>query len=286
MTLKPAQFYVDKCQTFDKPNTERLPETSKEFGGLDILFNQVTHLDTSEDQLVKIYQSIFMYQCLESTHFFVDLQPKALEHFKDERKDPQVFFIRLMFHFLLNILSNNHSITYSTPGTFKRGKYASAVFSAVAALLNHSCATNTGTVVQRDVQITVATRRIEIGEEICHIYQGHFADTSLEKRNNLMEKFFHFKCTCQACEENWPLYDELEDEFENEEYESLTSELQNVFDAADYQKALKVMHKKLKLICDNLQEPHKLFIKDRAAYLECLWQCYGNLLYQPKRKFL
>ena len=284
MALKPAQFFVDQCQQFDEPDTERLPVTKDDFAKLDVLFNSVRHLDTTVEQLVKIYQSIFMYQCLESTGYFSHLQPSALQYFKDERKDPRVFFINLLFHFLLNTLSNNHSLTYSTPGRFEKGKYASAIFSKVVAIINHSCATNTGIVVQRDLQVTVATKRIEIGEEICHIYQGHFADTPLEERNKLMQDFFHFTCKCQACVENWPLYDELDDKFDNEEYESLTAELQTAFDAADYQKALQVMHKKLKLVCDNLQEPHKLYIKDRAAYLECLWQCYGNLLYQPKRK--
>ena len=78
MAKKPAQFYVDKCQHFDKPDIERLPVESPEFESLDVLFNSVTHLDTTEGQLDKIYMCIFMYQCLESTGFFDGLNPKGI----------------------------------------------------------------------------------------------------------------------------------------------------------------------------------------------------------------
>ena len=186
----------------------------------------------------------------------------------------------------MNTYSNNHTVNATTPGTLERRAYATAIFTRVVTLLNHSCATNTGVVVQKDVQITVATKRIQIGEEVCHIYQGHFADTPIDKRKELMQKYFHFTCKCKACEENWPTFDKLEEDFENEEYKELTTQLQIAFEDADYQKALAVMQKKLSLICDHLQEPHKLYVRERAAYLECLSQCYGNLHYQPLNRLL
>ena len=50
-------------------------------------------------------------------------------------------------------------------------------------------------------------------------------------------------------------------------------------------KGLDIMTKRLTIISDNLQEPHQLFIQDRAAFIECLWQCYANKTYQTHSKF-
>ncbi len=53
----------------------------------------------------------------------------------------------------------------------------SALYPRVASLLNHSCDPNTAPVtLSRETgrplrQVSVAGRRIEEGEEICHIYQ-------------------------------------------------------------------------------------------------------------------
>ena len=77
MTLKNAQFYVEKCQYFDEPDIEKLPVTSDEFESLDVLFNSVTHLDTTQDQLVKIYMAVFMYQCLIFTEYFENINIKG-----------------------------------------------------------------------------------------------------------------------------------------------------------------------------------------------------------------
>ena len=118
--------------------------------------------------------------------------------------------------------------------------------------------------------------RIMPGEEICHIYQGHFADTSLEKRQKILQDFFHFKCTCKACQDNYPIYENLSEELESPEYIALATEAQGAFDSEDYDLAMHVLIKRLKILSDNVQEPHKFLIRDRAAFLEALWQCYGN----------
>ena len=69
------------------------------------------------------------------------------------------------------------------------------------------------------------------------IYKGHFADTLLEKRKQLMGDYFHFICNCLACTQNYPLYDQLDKTFDNEEYSSqlnipLSHEMYTRFDAA------------------------------------------------------
>ena len=61
--------------------------------------------------------------------------------------------------------------------------------------------------------MTVASRCIAKGEEICHIYQGHFGDTTKEARQQILEDVFHFRCRCTACVNNFPLANEIPDTF-------------------------------------------------------------------------
>ena len=87
----------------------------------------------------------------------------------------------------------------SIGGNVTRKPYALGVFPTAASLLNHSCDPNSATVVLRSetsdgecgsVQVTFATRVIRKGEEICHIYQGHFGDTDLAVRRGVLRDMF------------------------------------------------------------------------------------------------
>ena len=129
-----------------------------------------------------------------------------------------------------------------------------------------------------------ATKRIEIGEEICHIYHGYFAETPLDERRESLFDKYHFLCTCQACHENWPMYEGLDGDFANDDYEALNNEFKSAMDAHDYWTGLDVARKRMVMVCDHLQEPHQLFVENRVAYMECMRQCYGNSFYLPTIK--
>ena len=153
LTMKSAQFYIENCAEFDEPQMEKLPISGSGFANVDVLFNSVTHLSTTKNQLEHIFVSVFLYDCLSFTGFFDQQNPQNLQnHFTDERQDPKVFFIGLLFHFLLNAMSNNHGIGI---GNFQQKRYASGIFTRAVSLLNHSCAPNTGVVCSKDVQMTI-----------------------------------------------------------------------------------------------------------------------------------
>ena len=282
LTLKSAQFYIENCAEFDEPQMQKLPISTTGFASTDVLFNSVTHLTTTKNLLEHIFVAVFLHDCLQHTGFFNAQNSSHLEiHFKDERKNPQIFFIGLLFHFLLNTMSNNHGIGI---GNFQQKRYATGIFTRAVSLLNHSCAPNTGVVCTKDIQMTVATKRIGIGEEICHIYHGNYAETPLDQRQESLKNTYHFSCSCQACLENWPMYADLEGDFINDEYEALSHEFKNAMDEKDYWRGLDLIRKRLFLVCDHLQEPHQLFVENRVAYMECLRHCYGNLFYSPSIK--
>jgi len=39
--------------------------------------------------------------------------------------------------------------------------------------------------------------------------QGHFGDTPLEKRQEVLREMYNFSCTCEACTNNYPLAKDL-----------------------------------------------------------------------------
>ena len=81
--MKPAQFYLQHCHSFDAPQEQRLPISQPDFDHLDVFFNSVTHLETTKLQLEKIFMCVFQYQCLEATGYFKDIQTEALTYFQD-----------------------------------------------------------------------------------------------------------------------------------------------------------------------------------------------------------
>jgi hypothetical protein len=198
----------------------------------------------------------------------------------DLRQDLKVYFTGLLFQFGLAVLSNNHGISEITAGQLNRTKYGLAFYPKSASLMNHSCNPNTGTVVIKNMQITVATKKIEPGEEICHIYQGHFADTCLQDRQSLMVTMYHFKCTCLACTLDYPMFKDLPGDFDNQEYLSLGICVQEACDKNDFATATELLIQGLKLVCQHLKQPHQIFLRDRALLLECLWLCFGNKTFQ------
>ena len=68
--MKPAQFYITHCSTFDEPKEQELPIGEEKFDKLDVFFNSVTHLETTFQKLDKIFMSVFLYQCFKESGYF------------------------------------------------------------------------------------------------------------------------------------------------------------------------------------------------------------------------
>ena len=71
------------------------------------------------------------------------------------------------------------------------------------------------------------------------MYQGHFGDTPIEQRQNILQEVFHFRCQCVACVNDFPLmkdspstYIEMASLFKNEE--SIESYFWKIKDKIEY----------------------------------------------------
>ena len=70
LTMKPAQFFIDHNNIFNENNELQLPISKDGFDDIDITFNTVTHIETTEQQFHKLMSALFMYQCLCSSSYF------------------------------------------------------------------------------------------------------------------------------------------------------------------------------------------------------------------------
>eukprot|EP00092_Neocalanus_flemingeri_P076498 GFUD01094895.1.p1 GENE.GFUD01094895.1~~GFUD01094895.1.p1 ORF type:complete len:221 (+),score=50.67 GFUD01094895.1:85-663(+) len=186
---------------------------------------------------------------------------------------------------------------------------AIGLYPNIASHLNHSCDPNTFVIYQGRVQITVAARNILPGEEICHIYFGHFGDTKKEKRQEYLLEKYHFNCNCDACENNYPKNSEkclentksfVSTPKENlikpqslEELENLDMEdekLKQIVETALSKNmvplALEATKRRIQLISEHLKQPNILYVLGRCSMINYMWYIQGNKSNQFKPKTL
>lgn len=95
------------------------------------------------------------------------------------RTDQQHFLDNLLTHFYEVIKNNGFGETLNFPGITGictcAAPRAIYLFDTIS-LINHSCAPNSVVLIHDNIAHVVSTRRIEIGEQICHSY-GWFDET-------------------------------------------------------------------------------------------------------------
>jgi len=77
------------------------------------------------------------------------------------------------------------------------------------ALVNHSCCPNTARICFQNNTLLVAQKAILPGEEVTLNYALPFYAAPLKDRKEFLQKGFVFNCECEACCQDWPLFDSL-----------------------------------------------------------------------------
>lgn len=139
-------------------------------------------------------------------------------------------------------------------------------------LINHSCAPNVTRVFLHDKNVLVVQRPIKNGEQLFDNYGCNFVNMSKKYRKPELLERYRFKCSCLACENDWPLLPLLK-----------------IVDKAGFNKAKKACRdlslsegnnqkaqEKYKELCQNIENYHKNFpsvevcsmLDSATAYLE------------------
>ena len=262
----------------------------------------------------KVLTMVKHFETMDLTkHFAVSvlilLLLKYLEYIpKEASLGEEKQLLLVICHHLAAIKSNIHTVCELRDGSENQLQIKPvgvAMFPNVALHLNHSCNPNTFVIDVRDRQVTVAGRDIAEGEEITQIYLGHFGDTEREKRQRLLMERYHFQCQCEACDSNFPSAQECVElcktfaETPNKllkkpmslekltELDARNEDLKNMVEkalvAGSVDKAVEITIKRIQLICENLKEPHILYLMARMSLTNYMWCLYGNTSKSFKR---
>ncbi|XP_068628489.1 SET and MYND domain-containing protein 4-like [Battus philenor] len=197
------------------------------------IYHLVAHEDkrTKQDFLHRTQIAIFLLKLIEISGYF-DGKPKEKPIEIDELKsmainDQYKDDVELIGGFLLKNLQvlqfNAHEVFELQCPKPKVGKnvikhngksvfLAGAVFPTLA-LFNHSCDPSVVRYFCGPYIVVRAVKNIKKGEEVAENYGPIFTTVPKEKRQAILKEQYWFDCSCVPCQDNWPLYEEMTENY-------------------------------------------------------------------------
>jgi hypothetical protein len=113
---------------------------------------------------------------------------------------------------LIALKNNAHEVTHTHLTGKSRVRYevvGGGIFSC-SSLSNHSCNPNVFRTNYGTANVIQAIRHVKKGEQIFDSYKVHFAFDPKNDRQSYLQDHYHFKCSCEACENDWGLVQTLQ----------------------------------------------------------------------------
>ncbi|XKL63349.1 hypothetical protein PGB90_005713 [Kerria lacca] len=217
-----------------------------------------------------IQQAVILLHALKNSSFFdnIEMNKNSVKLFEAE-SFIGTLILKLLFAFKIysfgikEEIEDNMLNGFSTVTASRIGHALVPLFS----LINHSCDPNVKWYWCKNVMVLYAIRPIAAGEQIYISYLPEYAHVPLVERQIMLKKFF-FKCACNACKNNWPLYQNLPSK--NTEY------LLNKSDKKKFHKYITTRNnnidsanEKLKFLCKYLSILHKNIERPFKEYWDC-----------------
>ncbi|CAH2247975.1 SET and MYND domain-containing protein 4 [Pararge aegeria] len=197
------------------------------------IYHLVSHEDkrTKQDFLHRAQMTLFLLKLLEISGYF-DGRPKQKSVEIDEIKSMAItecyaedvaLFGGLILKNLQVLQFNAHEVFELHCPKPKVGQniikhdgksmfLAGAVFPTLA-LFNHSCDPNIVRYFCGPHVVVRAVKNIKEGEEISENYGPIFTTVPKEKRKVQLKDQYWFDCTCIPCEQNWPTYEDMTENY-------------------------------------------------------------------------
>ncbi|XP_012218399.1 SET and MYND domain-containing protein 4 [Linepithema humile] len=177
------------------------------------------------------------------------------------KNEDVTFFGSLIMRHQQIIPSNAHSL-HEEQGieSVRRGMAAMSFFS----LFNHSCNPN---ILRRSMpkhMVMHALYPIRKGEQLLDSYGEHYAIMPKMARQQKLLKQYHFICDCISCQEDWPLYHELE---------SFKTLVEKNADKAKIKKALRKFNMYVDLATEGNVQGKFYIIEDLVKMVQTLYDC-------------
>lgn len=163
---------------------------------------------SSEDFFKRCLMSTFLLRCLQKTEFFGRRLTESAEPTAKEMEIGE-----LLFEYLQALQFNAHEIYETVTSGHKfvksRINYIGVGIYEAGAMFNHECYPSVTRYFNSTSLIFNSIRPHAKGEIIAENYGPIFTKQTLPERQRNLASRYWFKCECQACRENWPVLDKL-----------------------------------------------------------------------------
>ena len=172
------------------------------------IYHLVTHSSdrSISDMFHRTVIAVFLLKCLEGGGFF-QIQGETVS------QSERVFIGSLILRHLQNLPCNAHEVSnleldLLSVGTSQTREIAAAIY-ATMSLFNHSCDPDVTRNFYGDICVMRSIKNIPAGKEIVDNYGTLYAvEPKIQRKVRLQEQYY-FDCCCEACENSWPLYEDL-----------------------------------------------------------------------------
>lgn len=133
------------------------------------------------------------------------MMDRHVELMKSITKNPknQRFLDGFMRKQMEIIITNTFAMSSKDEGVTGTGIFALSSF------FNHSCAPNLVRIKVDNKLAFVVSRPIEKNKQLFVCYRDNFFETGKRDRQEILQKSYNFKCSCEACIKDYPIIDEL-----------------------------------------------------------------------------
>ncbi|XP_025991566.1 SET and MYND domain-containing protein 4 isoform X2 [Solenopsis invicta] len=174
-------------------------------------YNLVTHADrrTSKDFLERSLMAAFLLKCLQRVDFFASSTPD------DEVPGAEEITVAALLLRNLQLLQfNAHEFFETRVSAEHRFRGSRPIYLGVAiyptvARFNHDCYPAVTRYFVGQHIVIRAIRGLRPGDVIAENYGPIFTKRTLAERQRTLAGRYWFRCTCKACQEDWPRFENL-----------------------------------------------------------------------------
>ncbi|KAG5672330.1 hypothetical protein PVAND_002464 [Polypedilum vanderplanki] len=213
----------------------------------------------------------------ESSHSIFMLDPLLIELWDSH----SIFITKFIKRFIKIYDSNFHGIC---GWSVKKSENYEAQMIGVgcycfSSLINHSCSPCINRLYSYDKLIIVVDRPIKKGEQLFDCYRSPFFKQSKSERQYSLLNEYAFRCQCEACVKNYPLFHSLKSF--NKKLLKYAKKSKNEIQKLDFVEA----QRKFQEICSIIQDSKEYPSSEIILLQECVQQCLSIIL-KPKNLIL
>jgi SET and MYND domain-containing protein 4 len=175
---------------------------------LSSVFCKHSSMRDNDDFFRRCLMSTFLLRVLQKSEFFGRRLTESAEPTPNEMEVGA-----LIFNYLQSLQFNAHEIyeTVTKEHAFIKSSinYIGVGIYEVGAMFNHECYPSFTRYFNGSTLIYYTTRPHENGEVVAENYGPIFTKQTLAERQRNLQARYWFKCSCRACQQNWPVFEKL-----------------------------------------------------------------------------